>query len=107
MCVMIECVCVRCVLSYHTILHYTSLLCATPHHTPQQKESIITALNSCGYTTLMCGDGTNDVGALKSAHVGVSIINNPELGTFRVCTCGVWHGLRVIRRNALQCGVFV
>ncbi|KAJ0409499.1 hypothetical protein P43SY_002389 [Pythium insidiosum] len=45
---------------------------------PQQKEQILLAMNLAGKTTLMCGDGTNDVGALKRAHVGISIVSNPE-----------------------------
>ncbi|RQM23089.1 hypothetical protein B5M09_005689, partial [Aphanomyces astaci] len=47
---------------------------------PAQKEMIVDALNQyvSGLITAMCGDGTNDVGALKRAHVGISIINTPD-----------------------------
>mmetsp|Transcript_126796 Transcript_126796/g.370660 ORF Transcript_126796/g.370660 Transcript_126796/m.370660 type:complete len:1214 (-) Transcript_126796:94-3735(-) len=40
---------------------------------PQQKEQVVDALNQRSHT-MMVGDGTNDVGALKHAHVGVSLL---------------------------------
>jgi len=55
------------------------LACVFARVAPDQKEDIVAALNKSGHTTLMCGDGTNDVSALKRAHVGVSIINSPNL----------------------------
>eukprot|EP01125_Pyxidicula_operculata_P007025 TRINITY_DN2402_c0_g1_i1.p1 TRINITY_DN2402_c0_g1~~TRINITY_DN2402_c0_g1_i1.p1 ORF type:complete len:1145 (-),score=192.14 TRINITY_DN2402_c0_g1_i1:80-3514(-) len=44
---------------------------------PEHKTLVLAELKKCGYTTLMCGDGTNDVGALKQAHIGIALLNTP------------------------------
>lgn len=45
---------------------------------PDDKTSILALAKKMGHTTLMCGDGTNDVGALKQAHVGIALLVNSD-----------------------------
>jgi cation-transporting ATPase 13A1 len=55
------------------------LISVFARHAPRQKEAVVAAFNGAGRITLMCGDGTNDVGALKMSHCGISIISVPDL----------------------------
>lgn len=41
--------------------------------TPNDKIAVVSALIDKGYITSMCGDGGNDCGALKTAHVGIAL----------------------------------
>lgn len=42
---------------------------------PEDKESVLKAMRATGRFTMMCGDGANDVGALKQAHVGLALLS--------------------------------
>jgi magnesium-transporting ATPase (P-type) len=69
-------------LSYHAqrvLTELVPLISVFARHAPHQKEAVVAAFNHGGFKTLYAGDGTNDVGALKRAHVGISIISAPEV----------------------------
>lgn len=51
---------------------------------PKQKEQILIGMRDMGYYTLMAGDGTNDVGALKQAHIGIALLNGTQEDLTRI-----------------------
>ena len=59
----------------YEIIQYIKLFCRVNQF---QKNSIIKDLIKCGKYPSMCGDGSNDVGALKLATIGVVLLNVKE-----------------------------
>ena len=60
---------VRCrldVTSVHVSIIYGPCLQVFARLAPEQKELVVRTLRAAGWTTLMCGASTNDVGALKA-----------------------------------------
>ena len=56
----------------YLIIQYIKLFCRM---SKRYKIEIISNLKMCGRNPLMCGDGTNDIGALKLSKVGVALLN--------------------------------
>jgi len=59
----------------YLIFRYIKLYCRV---NPMQKDDIIKMLIKAGKQPSMCGDGSNDVGALKRAVIGIALLNMEE-----------------------------
>jgi len=54
-------------------LQYMDLIRVYGRCTPHDKVAVVSQFVEQGYITMMCGDGGNDCGALKTAHVGIAL----------------------------------
>ncbi|KAJ2894289.1 Manganese-transporting ATPase 1 [Zalerion maritima] len=68
-------------IGWNTLLRHTWVYARV---SPKQKEDILLGLKAMGYYTLMAGDGTNDVGALKQAHIGIALLNGTKDDLIRI-----------------------
>lgn len=59
----------------HEMFQFIKLYCRV---NPMQKDDIIKMLMKAGLNPSMCGDGSNDVGALKRAVIGVALLNSED-----------------------------
>lgn len=59
----------------HKLFTLIKLFCRV---SPGQKDDIIKLLIKAGKNPSMCGDGSNDVGALKRAVIGIALLNSEE-----------------------------
>jgi P-type E1-E2 ATPase len=75
---------------------------------PEQKELVVVALRAVGRTVLMCGDGTNDVGGLKAAHVGVALLSASQAAVSRArsVTCITFAAMQQQPITHLCCSVY-
>ncbi|KAI0131901.1 hypothetical protein BJ170DRAFT_611654 [Xylariales sp. AK1849] len=67
--------------AFRSLLRYTWVYARV---SPKQKEQILIGMRDMGYYTLMAGDGTNDVGALKQAHIGIALLNGTHEDLTRI-----------------------
>lgn len=84
-----------------TLLPHTVIFART---SPAQKESILARLKSppLNLHTLMCGDGTNDVGALKQAHIGVALLDGRPEDLPKILKEMRERALRKTQKNLLE-----
>jgi len=59
---------------YQSLGKHLHLFAVFARMRPDEKERVLSLMKESGRVTLMCGDGANDVGALRAAHVGIALL---------------------------------